>query len=198
MVIHRNSSPPVDDIELATETDTHCSVGIASHLSTNILTFWSFCCGMCANNISNENPAQPQPEQVQRHGQEVQLCPDRPPSSTPPVAKHLNVILKKDIIVDLSLCHFDIAFYIWISPGELHAGRDPRMRWGLRMEQRILTSCTWYIRYISDVEIRKMRHNIWSFKRLEVGAWQFNSVLHPSNQLCLSCHDMNIPSPLVS
>ena len=109
MAIHRNSSPPVDDIELATETDAHCSVGIASHLSTNILTFLIFCCGMCANNISNENPAQPQPEQVQRHGQEVQLCPDRPPSSTPPVGQQqLNVILKKDIIVDLVNGQFDI------------------------------------------------------------------------------------------
>ena len=64
---------------------------------------------MCANNISNENPAQPQPEQVQRHGQEVQLCPDRPPSSTPPVGQQqLNVILKKDIIVDLVNGQFDI------------------------------------------------------------------------------------------
>ena len=108
MVIHRNSSPPVDDIELATETDAHCSVGIASHLSTNILTFLIFCCRMRANNMSNENPAQPQPEQVQRHGQEVQLCPDRPPSSIPPVAKQLNVILKKDIIVDLVSGQFDI------------------------------------------------------------------------------------------
>ena len=109
MIIHRNSSPPVDDIELATEADTHCSVGIASHLSTNILNLKVFCCGMCANNMSNESPAQPQPEQVQRHGQEVQLCPDRPPSSTPPVGQQqLNVILKKDIIVDLVNGQFDI------------------------------------------------------------------------------------------
>ena len=35
--IHRNGSPPVDDVELATEANSHRSVGITSHLSGNML-----------------------------------------------------------------------------------------------------------------------------------------------------------------
>ena len=35
--IHRNGSPPVDHVELATEANSHRSVGITSHLSGNML-----------------------------------------------------------------------------------------------------------------------------------------------------------------
>ena len=39
--IHRDSSPPVDDVELAAEANSHRSVGITSHLLGNMLFLMS-------------------------------------------------------------------------------------------------------------------------------------------------------------
>ena len=39
--IHRNGSPPVDDVELAAEANSHRSVGITSHLLGNMLFLMS-------------------------------------------------------------------------------------------------------------------------------------------------------------